>query len=241
MSKRRAAIIGLAGSGASVGLCMAVLPVPTHLAPWAMPILVFGVALSSLRATLVVWYAMRHSRLAAVLLRRAHRTAVDGVAVHQLDGLEGALVAGLREPRIYCDPDLARRLAPDELRAVLLHETFHQLDRAPARLVILQAIAPFVHWTGSGQAWLARRTAALEIAADRYALALGVSRPALARALLKLAPDRGQFGVGFASAGELRLEALLDDSSSAMSGRRTDWLLLVAAVAGLCVLIALAA
>lgn len=225
------------GAAAGIALCMAVLLMPAQTRSAAMFVLAVGAALAGALTAVVAWYAVRHTRLAAGLSRLARPAAVVGVAVHELDGLDGALVAGLRRPRIYCGPQLTSQLEPDELRAVLLHEAFHQLDLAPARLVVLQAVAPFIRWRPAGRAWLASRVARLEIAADRHALARGVGRPALARALLKLAPTRREFSAGFASALELRLQALLDDREAPVATDRAQWVLWLAAATALCLAI----
>lgn len=238
MSKRMAVGVGLAGVALSLGLCMIVLPVPAHMAPWGVPLLATAAGVLATVLVLVVRHARRHSRLAAELVRRARPAAIDGMAVLELDGLDGALVAGLRQPRIFCARDLASRLTPDELRAVLLHERFHQLDRAPIKMVMLLALEPFARRVESGRAWLAGRLAALEIAADRHALKRGASRPALAGALLKLAPAHSGLGIGFTSAADLRLSALLDDGAATVHPWPAGWMLLVPAVAVMCVLLA---
>jgi hypothetical protein len=86
-----------------------------------------------------------------------------------------------------------------------------------------------------GHIWLTRSIAALEIAADRYALAHGASRSALARALFKLQPigGAGLLGIGFATAADLRLQALLDETNEA-SILRSLWLVVPIAVAAMC-------
>lgn len=230
--------VGLAGA-LTFGLCMIVLPVPAHTAPWVVPLLATAAGVLVSILLMAVRHARRHSRLAGELLRRARPAAIDGMAVHELAGLDGALVAGLRHPRIYCARDLASRLTPDELRAVLLHERFHQLDRAPMKMVMLLALEPFARRVRSGSAWLAARMAALEIAADRHALERGASRSALAGALLKLAPARSGLAIGFTSAVDLRLRALLDDGTATVHARPAGWMLLALAVAVICVLLAL--
>jgi Zn-dependent protease with chaperone function len=130
---------------------------------------------------------------------------------------------------------LGLRLEPDELRAVLLHERYHQLDRAPAKLVILEALAPALRAFRGGRAWLAHSIAAFEIAADRHALRQGSSRGALARALVKLAaPQPGTGTIGFASALDLRLQALLDDTPAGASAFPLTWLIAPVAALALC-------
>jgi len=158
--------------------------------------------------------ARRHQRLAATISRLARPATLDGRAVGLVPGLEAALVAGLRRPRIYCADDLPARLDADELRAVILHEQHHQLERAPAKLVLVGALAPVLDRLEAGRAWLERERARIEIAADAYALASGASRPALASALVKLSSSaRLSAAPGFASAADLRVRALLGEAT----------------------------
>ncbi|MGH2668918.1 MAG: hypothetical protein ACRDH5_07340 [bacterium] len=227
--------MGVIGSSLAMGMCMAILPVPGHLAAWSVPLVALPGALATALAGAIAWRAGRHSRLAQELKRRARPVELAGVQVQHVEGLDAALVAGLRRPRIYCDRDLADRLTTHELRAVLLHERHHQLDRAPAKLVVLEAIAPVLRIVQAGRAWLEHRYAALEIAADRYAIEHSVSRASLAGALIKLAPARQTFGVGFASAADLRLKALLDGDLPPKSASPATWLAAVGAAAAVCV------
>lgn len=158
--------------------------------------------------------ARRHQQLAAGIARVARPATLDGQAVGLVPGLEAAVVAGLRRPRIYCADDLPGRLDADELRAVFLHEHHHQLERAPARLVLIGALGPLLGRIEAGRAWLERERARIEIAADDYALASGASRPALASALIKLSGSSRLSAVpGFASAADLRVRALLGEAT----------------------------
>lgn len=237
MTKRHAALVGLAGGSLAVAACMLMLPVPGHLATWSIPMLGAAGALTAAGAIPIAWRAHRHSRLARELTHLARPAKLAGVEVQHLEGFDAAFVAGLRRPRIYCAPDLADRLTSNELRAVLLHERYHQLDRAPAKLVILEALAPLMRTVHAGRAWLVQRYASLEIAADWHALDHGVSRTSLARALIKLAPAQPGLGIGFASAAELRLAVLLDGDSPPPAAAPAIWFAAPVVVAVVCLVL----
>lgn len=225
---------GLAAA-AAVGVCMLLSPVPRHPPGWLLPPIVGLASLAVALAASVSWRAYRHQRLALQLQRIAQSATVHGIVVRELAGSDTAFVAGLRRPHIFCSPELAKGLTPDELSAVLLHERYHQLDHAPAKLVVLDAVAPLVGLFGAGRGWLARRSAAFEIAADDHALRHGGSRGALARALLKLAPlQAGSPGIGFASAMDLRLRALIDENGQDSTAGLSLWLMAPLAVAAFC-------
>ena len=234
------AMVSLVAAATAVAVCMLVTPVPGHPAGWLLPAglaLVVGAVAFSAR---IGWHAYRHHRLSQRLLAISRPAVAGEIEIQELAGSPGAFVAGLWRPNIFCSPQLGGELQPDELRAVLLHERYHQLDRAPAKLVALEALAPAVGMARSGRAWLARRIAALEIAADRHAVDQGSSRGALARALIKLAPMQANgVGIGFASATELRLEALVDPQPEPPGEFGLGWLLAPALVAVLCVLLVL--
>ena len=183
------------------------------------PLLVIGLAVALLLVVAISREAWRHQRLAASLGRLAHQAMIDGRPVALVPGLGAAVVAGLRRPRIYCADDLPERLDPEELRAVILHEHHHQLDRGPARLVLIGALAPVLGRFEAGRAWMERERARIEIAADAFALESGASRPALASALLKLASSPGLSAApGFASAVDLRVRALVGDATGIERG-----------------------
>ena len=239
MTRRRAVLAGAATAAmVSVAVCMAVLRQPGHPSFTTLPLAVASTVIVGFAVAVLIWHGRRHSRLTSALVRRSRAVELHGQLVYELDGLDAALVAGLRHPRIFCASDLRRRLAPDELRAVLLHERFHQLDHAPIKLVVLQALAPFLAFSGAGRAWVARSLAALEIAADSHALAHGASRSALASALLRLSNSPSGVGVGFTSAVDLRLTALVDGRvPDAVS--RPMWPGLLSTIALVCGLVSL--
>lgn len=238
MTPRRAALAGVLMAGMAVAVCMLVTPLPGHPAGWMLAAII-GLVVGLVGAALAVgWNAYRHHRLSRQLHAIGRPTVVAGIEVRELPGTNGAFVAGLCRPQIFCSRLLLADLEPEELRAVLLHERFHQLDRAPARLVVLAAFAPALSLVSAGRAWLARRLAALEIAADRYAVNEGSSRSALARALFKLAPaGTAPVGISFASATDLRLKALLGDEPDDQPAGSVLWLVAPALIAALCILL----
>jgi beta-lactamase regulating signal transducer with metallopeptidase domain len=224
MRANRPAVASVLSASAVVGMCMVMSPIAGHPAGWLVSILAALAAGLAVLLASVAWRAYRHHQLSLRLGAAARPASVAQVEVREVAGLESAFVAGLFRPQIYCSPQLAAKLRPEELRAVILHERYHQLDRAPARMVVLQAIAPALRPFQTGRVWLARWTASLEIAADQHALQQGSSRGALAGALLKLAPAEAG-GIGFTSATELRLQALVEEASQVAGPPRLAWLI----------------
>lgn len=220
MSRRsRRLLIGLAGLGAGLTGCetgkhadAALALQPTHFVLIGTALL--GAAMLVLIGVSIVRQAVLHVRAAASLRQTAEPAVLDGRQVGIVDGIAGALVAGIVTPATYCSRDLATRLDDDELRGVLLHERHHEATRAPARLVLIGGVDRVIGRLPLVAASLERVRAAIEIAADEAALRSGVSRRALAGAILKLDPEgiaRGVApgGAAFASATELRLMALV--------------------------------
>lgn len=212
---RRARVLRIVVSGTAVALSIlaACLAPPPSIAHDLGHALAGGVAFGS--AVLVVsflYHLTRHELLAHALGRRARPGTLGGQTVMLVDGLRSPLVAGLFAPRIYCPPDLADRLDADEQQAVVLHEQHHVRDGALMRLVALSTIAPLLTLSLAGRAWLERQRARVEIAADFDALARGATRPVIASALLKLwGAPAPMLGLGFATAADLRIRALLGE------------------------------
>lgn len=164
----------------------------------------------------IAWQALGHYRLARALDRSALPMTLGGQPVGLVPGTGAAFVAGLSRPRIYCSEDLATLLPEVELRGVLLHERCHQVGHAPARLVLLAGVAPFIAWSRWGRAWLQGQRAWIEISADDHAVRHGVSRAALASAILKLQLASSAASMaGFSGAAELRVRALLGERPDA--------------------------
>lgn len=208
---RRTALLG-ASTFAAIAACMLA---PTNgMRATGHALLIIGGLLAIAVIVAIGREARRHQRLAASVARLARPATLDGRSVLLVPGLGAAVVAGLRRPRIFCADDLPDRLDAEELRAVILHEHHHQLERAPARLVLIGALAPVLGLLEGGRGWMERERARIEIAADAYALKSGASRPALASALVKLASSPGLSAApGFASAADLRVRALLGDAT----------------------------
>lgn len=152
-----------------------------------------------------------HGRLIRQLRARSTQTEVAGTRL-RLGAVGGSVfVAGLSRPTIFCDRRLLHDLDDDEISAVTLHERAHQRARDPLRSAAVAVIAPLLARRDRGRAWLEHRAAAREIAADRYALAHGADRRAIASALLKVPTVGAAHAAAFAPAVELRLQALLGD------------------------------
>ena len=201
---------GASTAAAMLGPCGAASAGPSRDA--AMAALVLLAALVGLIAVLVAVEAFAHHRLSARLRRTALPVAVGDQEIGLVPGAATAVVAGLLRPRIYCSDDVLRRLGEAELSAVLLHEHHHASTHAPAKLVVLAAVARLLGRTGPGSAWIESQRSRIEIAADEHAIANGATRPALARAILVLAqPSPAPTLAGFASAADLRLHALLGE------------------------------
>ena len=182
-----------------------------------------------------------HHRVSRALRRTATSATLGGHTVGLVPGMSAACVAGIRRPMIYCSEDLASRLDADELLAVLLHERHHQLTHAPARMIALAGLAAVVGQTDRGRAWLEQQRAGIEIAADRHAIGAGAERAALARALLKLDAGAPTLSlVGFASAVDLRVRALLDEPKPAPPPRIGPSAMIVAIGACLVAMLCLA-
>lgn len=181
-----------------------------------------GAVMTVVLAAPVFRGAWRHAHLTSALRSVCSPNTVQGFGVHTGHLSRAAMVAGLRQPEIYVDIDLIADLTADELTAVLLHEQAHKLGRDPLRAVVLDSLSPLVRrWHGGRLSVML--SASSEIRADRYAIRHGASRTALASALLKVAPVPVG-GVGFSSAVDLRLRALLGEelpppSSSGLIGQ----------------------
>lgn len=188
----------------------------------------FGVAVAAttaIAAAIALLSFVRIARLHGALTRRlrGHSTSAEVAGTRLRLGPVGgsAFVAGLTRPDIFCDRALLDELDDAELLAVTLHERAHQRARDPLRNAAVAVVAPLLSRLDAGRGWLERRAAAREIAADRYAIARGVDRRAIASALLKVPPAGAVHAATFAPAVELRLRALLGDDPDV--GRARPW------------------
>lgn len=184
----------------------------------------FGLAvLGVVTAVAIVVAAVRHVRLSRRLLMWSVPATASSTSYRVLPDACTAFVAGLLHPEIYCSANLTGKLHSEEFAAVLLHERGHQHRRDPLRRTVLLPLRPLLRAAPGGRQWLARRMAAMEIAADRYALEHGASRGSLASSLFKVDPA-GVHVAGFRSAVDLRLAALLGDEPGPDPRSVTTWL-----------------
>lgn len=96
-----------------------------------------------------------------------------------------AFTAGWLRPRIYISRELARRLAPAELRAVLAHEGAHVARRDPLRLSLLRFAACALFWLPALRRLVHDLADEVELAADDRAA--GEEPLVLASAILSVA------------------------------------------------------
>lgn len=207
--------VAMSAAVIAFGACM-LLPASSILRPLASTTLLAAIGIASWYGMVIVSRASEHRRLVRLIGASSVPGVEGGIAVAHTAGIREPFVAGLRKPAIYWPADLAARMEPDELRAVLLHEQHHRLTNAPLRLILIDALE-----TGfpieAIREWARRARASVEVAADRYALDSGADRSALASALITLSAGEPSGGAGFASASELRVRALLEDGNFAPS------------------------
>jgi beta-lactamase regulating signal transducer with metallopeptidase domain len=146
-----------------------------------------------------------------------------------------------RRPRICVSTALVRRLADDELRAVLMHERYHLRQRDPLRVVIARYFAASMYVVPVVEELTSFYALQKEIAADDDAVRhLGTA--ALARALYKLLPDapEREFGLLMPVTGlsvtEARIERLVGGRDLPMRLSPRAVVLSVGALAGATVL-----
>jgi beta-lactamase regulating signal transducer with metallopeptidase domain len=156
---------------------------------------------------LVLTRVARDAVLMRALCKRSETGEFGGVPVRWLDGAI-PFVAGVWRPAVFLPRDLNERLAPSEVRAVVLHEDHHRRHAAPRRLLLLGVVGSLFPVPAVRRALDAER-AAIEIEADQDALAHGATLRGLAAALLKLGSTTAPAGAGFSTLTEKRLEHLL--------------------------------
>src|SRR5437867_4456497 len=156
-----------------------------------------GSLFRQLLATLALIRALVSKRVIAP--RRVRRIArglgLDGRIDVVSDTRPFSFTYWFRRPRICLSTALVRRLANDELRAVLLHERYHLRQRDPLRVVIARYFAASMYVVPVVDELVGFFTLQKEIAADQAAeRANGVE--ALASALDTLVPDADDVSLG---------------------------------------------
>jgi Zn-dependent protease with chaperone function len=123
-------------------------------------------------------------QLTEKLLFKLNRKPSDLIVVNADQML--AFTVGFRSPRIVISDCLLEMLDEQELRAVIEHETFHQINRDGIKILVLQFISqalwfiPIAHWSYQNYKIIS------ELAADEYAIDRSGSELGLGSAMLKL-------------------------------------------------------
>ena len=148
---------------------------------------------------------------------------VAGVACRVIqDPGRRAFAAGSVRPSVYVTTGAIDDLTEGELRAVLLHEVHHARTRAPLRATFVEAWLVLVRPVPPLHRRLVARLAAIETAADSYALEAGATRPQLASALLKFDPSSP--GANFSGHADARVTALLNGQRLESSTAPLEWI-----------------
>jgi Zn-dependent protease with chaperone function len=134
------------------------------------------------------------------LLRAARASGIDPDRLVVVPGMPNpAFTAGWLRPRVYVAEELAGRLLPRELAAVLAHEAAHVARRDPLRLSILRFLRCTLFWLPAVRVLAEDIADETEILADDRAAPLDPL--SLASAILKLATwnpgPLATVGVGF--------------------------------------------
>jgi hypothetical protein len=147
------------------------------------------------RAAIVLSRGMSaHRRLSARLPLRCEREVAGRRVVVFAGGRPMAFCAGLLRPRIFVSEGALAALGPDELAAVVAHESHHAARRDPLRILVARAIGDAFAPVPSGRALSRREQALAELAADAAAVRSGGGAGPLATALLTFHDGDGPEG-----------------------------------------------
>ena len=150
-------------------------------------------------------------RYLAALRPSAAGFEIDGVHCHLIDSSEPhAFCAGYLRPRVYLSRGAWDELDPDELRAVLAHESHHVRRRDPLRLLAARALADALFFLPILRRSSERYAALGELAADEAAVAASGGHGPLASALLKFSESPSHPAAVVALAPE-RVDHLMGD------------------------------
>ncbi len=106
------------------------------------------------------------------------------IAVESLQPV--ALTVGLIVPRIIISTGLVNSLNDEELEAVLLHEQTHLQHRDPLRLLAARSLATAFFYVPAVRVLARRHLAAVELAADEYAIVRQGHSLGLSSAMLRV-------------------------------------------------------
>lgn len=159
----------------------------------------------------------------ASVMAAAAGLGLDGRIDVVLDRRPFSFCYWFARPRICLSTSLVTRLAPDELRAVLLHERYHLRHRDPLRLVIARYFAAGLYVVPVVEDLVEHFALEKELEADQDAVAAQGSVVPLARALDRLLPDADDVSlgllvpVGSLSVTEARIDHLLEGTTLAVA------------------------
>jgi hypothetical protein len=165
----------------------------------------------------------RRVALPARVAAAATGLGIDGRIDVVLDRRPFSFCYWFLRPRICLSTALVRRLADDELRAVLLHERYHLRHRDPLRLVIARYFAAGLYVVPVVEDLVEHFTLEKELEADQDAVAAMGTVVPLARALDRLLPDADDVDlgllvpVGSLSVTEARIDHLLEGTPLAVA------------------------
>lgn len=168
------------------------------LAPWVgLGVVTAGLAVACFRAGRALLLSRRFLRRIRPLRRPGHPVleALEGeggceVIPFEDDVLKTAFTLGLSRPRVYVSTGLAEELTPEELRAVILHEIHHAVNRDPLRLFVVSFIRDTFFFLPLGRYLVDSFRVQKELAADEGAVAVTRRPLDLATALVKIATMR---------------------------------------------------
>jgi Zn-dependent protease with chaperone function len=155
-----------------------------------------GVAAIALtvRAAIRELVAVRRLRRALPSLGRGPEHGMVVIA----DDRPLAFCVGPLRPRVYVSTAALRMLDPEQLAAVVAHETHHARRRDPLRLLVARSLAEGLFFLPALRRLAQRYAALAEVAADEAAVRATGSAKALAAALLAFEARPSPVAVGIA-------------------------------------------
>jgi Zn-dependent protease with chaperone function len=128
----------------------------------------------------------RSSRPAPAVGRLAAELGLEGRLIYVIDPAPYAFCYGFLSPHVCISSGMARSLAREELRAVLLHEGFHARQRDPLKVLVSRVMGSALFMLPTAAELRDRYLVQKELDADAHVVER-VSPQPLAAALLKIA------------------------------------------------------
>lgn len=196
---------GIAGDGNPCTRSPSWLPVPGWLLGTLAAAALMGLLITGASAAVQMLWRTRRLVRTCLASRRSVSSAVAeavlGCAfrdVNEVDHRVNAFCYGIFHPAVVVSRDLVCKLDEQELHAVVQHEAAHAEARHPASLLLARALSRLLFFLPSVEDLVRHHQVAIEIEADRRALA-ATNRKALAGALSKVAtpiPSRRHVALG---------------------------------------------